>query len=547
MPLRNTTVFKLSPHGLSDTLDGTNVFRGAMQMLQNLIPDPSTSNLWQCRPASISKTTFGGFTTPGFISVLEVFGDFAIGMVASGRNAGHDEPFFYNLKTAAFVAVSGVTGANTPISPTTTGDWTPPCMALVGTKVILTHPGYNGAGGVYFGVMDISNPAAPAWSGNNLTGAVTFTTPPSWVAQFNQRAYFLVNPTTGQPSAVFSDSLNPTVVTNANQVLTFGDNETLTVAAGLALFNQLGGIIQSLMVFKSTANIFQVTGDPTTTNLTINSLNVATGTKAPNSVTNTPKGLMFVAPDGLRLIDFNARVSDPIGVDGSGVNVPFIYAVAPSRIQASCNTNVMRISVQNGLATGSPNQEYWWDVSRSKWSGPHTFPASMIAFWNNTFIMTPIGVNGSLWQSDVVQSSTSTFVENGVQMTWQWQSSLLPEFDDDMAENCTVETTLKMALSSTVSNIQVFAQNQNGTILDSVAIAPPGAPTIWGAFTWGAALWQGTPSALYPQQLAWHNPIVFQRLSIQAQGNSASGIKIGDMHVRYQKLGYLGASPTVAA
>jgi hypothetical protein len=548
MALINSTPIRFSPVGVSDALDGTNVFPGAMLSLQNLIPDPSTKNLWQCRPASLLTTSFGGFSSPGFVSALEIIGDFAVGMIATTRNAGKDEPFFYNLHTGAFVTVSGVTNANTPLSPSTTGAWTPPSMALIGTKVVVTHPGFTGAGNVYIGVMDISNPSAPSWSGTNLTGAITFTTPPSWVAQFNQRAYYIINPPTGQPSVVFSDSLNPTNVTNANQALTFGDSQHLTCAAGLALFNQLGGIVQSLMVFKQATNIFQITGDPTTSNLTVNSLNVATGTLAPLSVTNTSKGLMFVAPDGLRSIDFYARVSDPIGVDGSGVNVPFIFAVVPSRIQASCNTNVMRISVQNGAAVGSPTQDFWLDMSRQKWSGPHTFPASMIANWNNTFIIAPTGVTGSLWQSDVVQSSTSTFVENGTQLTWQWRTSMLPDDPSgDMSENCMIETTVKMALSSSVPVITAFAQNQNDTILDTVTVTSSGGPTIWGAFTWGAALWQGQLQSLFPRQLQWTQPLVFQRLSIQLQGMSATGIKIGDMHARYQKLGYLGAYPTVAA
>src|ERR1700748_2234586 len=132
MSLRNATPVRFSPSGLSDTLDGSNVFAGACASLANLIPDPSTKNLWQCRPASIQTTAFAGFTTPGFISAQMVVGTKIFGMIASGRTLGHDEPFAYDLVTGTFSTVSGITFANTPISPATTGDWTPPTMDLIG-------------------------------------------------------------------------------------------------------------------------------------------------------------------------------------------------------------------------------------------------------------------------------------------------------------------------------------------------------------------------------------------------------------------------------
>lgn len=554
MALRKATPITWSPHGLSDALDTTNLEPGMMLQLSNLIPDPSTTNLWQCRPASlqlVDMNAAGGQPwtgTNGFISVLEVFGNVAFGMVGTSQFPGRDAPFAFNLNTNTFIAITGVTSLNTPNSPATTGAWNPPSMSLIGTKIIVTHPGFSGATNGYIGVIDITTFSSPAWSSGNISGVVTFTTPPSWVAQFNGRAFYIVNIPNGQPAVIFSDSLSPLTTSGATlPVLTFGDNIQLTVEIGLPLMNQLGGIIQSLMVFKSVSNIYQITGDVTTNNLTINSLNVATGTLAANSVSSTPKGIMFLAPDGLRLIDFYARVGDPIGIDGHGVNVPFIFAVTPSRINTACNFNVFRIFVQNGAVAGSPNQEFWYDISREKWSGPHTFPASMIAPFGNTFIIAPVSAQHSIWQSDVVQSSTSTFVENGSQLTWQWQTSLLPD-TGQMAEFCVIEAWLKMALAGSVGAINVFAENQNGTVLDSVTITPAGLGTsIWGAFNWGSANWGASVSALFPYQLQWHKPLVFQRLSILATGASVQGIKIGDLGMRYQQLGYLGAAPLVAA
>lgn len=519
--------------GASDTLDSGDTFSGAMGSLQNLIPDPTTKGLWQCRPAAINVTSYVGYTTPAFISTLHIVGNLAYGLIASGRNAGHDEPFCFNLATSTFVTVSGITNGNTPTSPATSGAWTPPSADLVGALLVVTHPGFTGAGGVYFGWFDVSNPAAPVWHGGNTTGAVTFTTVPSAVRQFNGRAYFIQN-TVAQPAAVFTDSLSLNV-TNANQVLTFGDNVALTALGALPLQNQLGGIIQGLMVFKGVQNVYQITGDPVTSNLTVNSLNTATGTLAPNTVCQTPKGVAFVSPDGVRMIDQYARISDPIGIDGQGVTVPFIYSNTPSRMVAACNGTVLRITTQNAQVAGTPYQEWWYDLSRQRWHGPHTFPASNIAAWNATFIMSAVGVNAQLFRSDAVQSNTSTYVENGVQLNWNAQTAVLPDMDQ-MTFNCMTETTWDFALSAAAPALTVQAMSDLSDVADSVSVAPAGGGTIWGAFQWGGAPWSGANNNLAARNLYWHEPLVFDRIILNALGQSGSGLKVGTLRLRYQVL-----------
>ncbi len=515
-----------------------------MAALQNLIPDPTTRDLWQCRPAALllSDLAANGFAGATFIPCTIIIGTRMYGMVSTTRNPGQDEPFCYNINTNTFTAISGVTPVNTPVSPATTGPWNPPIMALVGTKIIVAHPGFTGAGNAFFGVIETANPSALTWTAQNLVntgGGSTLPSPPQWVANFNGRCYFLCNPPGNQPAAIFSDVLNATTFTftTYTNVVTFGDNVPLTCAAGLALFNQLGGIVQSLMVFKGVANIFQVTGDPITGNLFVNSLNVATGTLSPNSIATTTKGLAFIAPDGLRLIDFQARVGDPIGKAGDGITDPFFFSLNPSRANASFNGGVYRAQIQNGAALGSPQQEWWYDFVREVWSGPHTTAVSMIEPYLNTFLITSQTQGAKLFQSDQVQSNTSTFVEYGQQLTYVFQTSFLPN-TDQMAEVCIIEATLMAALVSS-NNIVCAALDQNGVVLDIVTIFATGAATIWGQFSWGQAPWQGGANALAPRQLLWHQPLVFQRLTLAFAGMSAFGIKLGRLNLRYQMLGYL--------
>lgn len=532
-----------------------------MSSLVNLIPDPTTPNLWQCRPAATKRVDFTrtggqfnasqfstafatGFLQPiGLISTYIIVGDFAFGLIATARNAGKDEPFCINLLTNQAVTVSGITNANTPLSPAATGAWTPPTMAAIGPKLMVTHPGFNTAGGIFVGQFDISNPAAPAWSAGNMGGLVTFTVAPSAVAQFNNRAWYVHN-VAAQPALIFSDPLAPLNATNANQVLTFGDNVPLTALGGLPLNNQLGGVIQSLIVFKGVKNVYQITGDAATNNLAQNALNIATGTLAPNALCTTPKGLAFIAPDGLRVIDFNARVSDPIGISGSGVNAPFIFTFIPSRMAAGCNGSIYRVSLQNGAIAGQPAQEYWYDFTRQIWHGPHSFPAALYQPYQGTFLVAGYGVSGALWQTDVQQSLTSGFVENGVQLTYTWATPKLPDLDD-MVNHAMTESTLDLGLASGVPPVVVIAQDGTGAVLDTVSVSAPTTGTIWGAFTWGQALWGGASAALAAKQLPWHFPLVFEKLQIQVNGQSAQNVRIGTLHLRYQKLRY--QTSTVAA
>lgn len=605
MGLRNSKPITFRPKGLSDAVDGSNAFAGAMQSLANLIPANDTANCWVPRPAAIKVSSFAGFTTPGFVSAALVVGNIEYGMVASGANAGKDQPYAYNLATGAFETITGVTAANVPTSPATSGAWTPPIMALIGTRIIVTHPGFPG-GAVKFGWFDVSNfsttvsvtiasgspnftsatnmlqaglqpgqmitnggtliglsvasIAADGLSGvasGNFTSTGTFTfgfiggtpTSPLWaagdtninnlpavpvsVAQFNGRAYYAVG-----NGVVFSDSLEPCNVTNASQAIVFGNGLPVTALGALPLSSPItGGIVQAIIAFQGISAMQQITGDPATSNLTVNLLNVATGTLAPLSIISTNFGLAFISPDGMRIIEFNGQVSDPIGNHGSGVTVPFIYAVQPSRICAAATADVIRISVQNGFLSTQPNQEYWFDIALKVWSGPHSFPASLIQPWQNTFVEHPIGLPGTIWRSDAIPSSTTTYTENAVALSFSYQTVLMPD-NQDMAENGMVETAIMAALPSGY-NLTISATNETGAVLDVASVIITGAVSIWGVFVWGAAAWTGNLTSIRQYRVPWHQPLVFKQAYLSLAGASSAGVKLGNNYFRIEQLGYL--------
>jgi hypothetical protein len=565
--IRNGEPLAWRARGLSDTLDGSTSFNGAMALLSNLIPDTTTASMWECRPAAVSKTVFSGVigggpqTYVGPISAMKVIGNVAYGLIKASDN--NDHPFAYNLATNALLPVTNAVGGTYPVSPATTGPWTPPIMDLIGSKLVVTHPGFlTLLPAAAFGWFDISVPTAPVWNTGNLSVTTPPTTnfftavPPSAVAQFYNRAYYIYN-LPAQPALVFSDILNPlNMGGSSTQVLTLGDAAPLSALGQLRFYNQLGGIIQGLVVFKGAANTYQITGDLGLNNLAINSMNLATGTLSPLSVVSTPRGLGFVSPDGFRIIDFQSNISDPIGLDGQGVVAPFVFSAQPSRICAACNGNLVRISTQNpnltlmtpNSSTGaSPIVEYWYDLGRQIWHGPHTFPANVIQPWMGTFVLaaatygttTSIALNTTLWQSDPTQqASGSTFVENSVQMTYTYQTVFLPD-TDQMSNVSVAQSLLDIQITAGAPPVQVACNDQNNLSIDAVSIQVLGGSTIWGAFQWGNAQWGAPSTAFASRILPWHLPLVFARAQFKATGSSDGGVRLGAWHLRYKVLRYL--------
>lgn len=666
-----------------------------MQQLQNLVPSASTAQVFVPRPAAVELTDFTGFNTPAGITALLVIGTRAYGMISTSAVSGKDQPFCYDIVNNVFVTISGQTAANLPATQPTTGDWQPPHMEMIANRIIVTHPGFSGGAGPFFGWIDqtafnlttlkgnttIGSPvihsitgdgsstpildgvqpgqvlamtgfvagtkvlsvtngtadisttgtthsnttidsipasavslmevgmyvsgsgivagtyitafpgggvsvtlsqattssasgvalqiigggtitvdhnasaantlqamtltggtfAAPVWSAGN-TNVNPLTAVPNWVSQFNGRAWFAVG-----NAEVFSDSLLPLNVSLDTQVLTLGDSTSVTASAGLPLNNvTTGGIIQALIAFKGDAIMYQITGDQATNNLVVNALNVSVGTLAPNTICPTPLGLAFVAPDGLRIIDFGAHVSDPLGANGAGVCVPFINALTPTRMCAAFNQNVLRISVQNSQAPNQPVLEYWLDFSLKIWTGPHTFPAQQIqpyqappgASAGHGFISAGYGIDAKLWESGVNPLSSDIYIENGVQLTWYYQTVLEPD-NDLMSENRMGQSAIAMALPGGQS-VSFSSVNEIGTVLNQVVLSAVGSsPSTWGSFVWGGAPWGQATGYFRQYNIPWTAPIIFKQMSILAVGSSQAGMAVGNLYLKYQPLGYL--------
>jgi hypothetical protein len=335
--------------------------------------------------------------------------------------------------------------------------------------------------------------ASPLWAAGN-----TSINPLPGIANavqiFNGRAWYAID------NAVnFSDAGDPLVKSNASQVITLQNGLMITAEATIPFNNAtvIGGIVNALLLVQGNAGIWQVTGDQATTNLALNFLSPL-GTLAPATLTSCPLGLFFIAPDGVRIIQLDGTISDPIGTNGDGVAQPFVNASFPSRMCAAFNEDVLRISVSGDMTTGgsavpeTQSVEYWFHMKLKAWSGPHSFPAKVItatnrAQINHGFLMFPLsgaptaaggGVTQPLpevWFSNTRPVIDSNYIENGQQMTWTYATSLLPD-TAQMAQNMFVETTVMLGLS------------------------PPGSyevqeDSLWDTMVWDVNMWDGPAMA----------------------------------------------------
>lgn len=493
----------------------------------------STSGDWQPPTIDVFSNACVVFTHPGFSGAIK-FGwldisSFSIttltGTTAIGSptiTAVSADPYLAGVEPGQLITGAGIPAGAYVLSTTA-------------TTITISANATAAAAGVALTITG-GTPAAPLWGAGNTNGHGLASVPAA-VSQFNGRAYYAVG-----NALIFSDALRPRQVTNASQGLILGDSEAVTALSATPFQAPLtGGVVTALLAFKGVASVWQVTGDQATSNLALNQINGSVGTLAPNTLASTPRGVAYVAPDGVRFIDLTGQCTDPLGEQGDGVRLPFWQSPAPSRMSAAFAHNVLRISLQDGSKANAPWVEYWYDFGRDAWTGPHTFASIfMVAFPNSPqtdWIAAPHDAPTKLFGLSAIPLPTSTYVENGAQMNWLFQPTLLP--DNAAGEmNQIVQTTVALVLT-TVQQVTVVAINESGTELDRAVIkglSPVGG--VWGSMIWGTGKW-GPGGALRQYRIPWTQPLVFKQMSLQIAGASGPTTAIGNVYTALQVLGYM--------
>lgn len=529
MALRREMPFRFNPRGVVDATDGGAVPPGGLLALTNLIFDPANYFTFMCRPAALRTTSFGSFSSPGVVSIAYVVGDICYGLIASSLNSGKDQPFAYNLLTNAFVTVTGtISGATTPTTQSSSGNWEAPTAALVGVNLVITHPGFS-SGSNKFGWFDTTDPTTPVWHAGNTTVNLLPSVPTN-VAQYNGRAVFSIG-----NAMYFTDSLT-LAMTNATYIITIADSKPITALATMSITTGVQGPLQTLVAFKE-KSISLTTGDFTDNNIAENTIPIPSGTKAKRSVAAAPDGMKYVDDDGVRLLTQSGTIDGP----DPDLQRPFMFAANISRVSGCYNNGVYRLCTQNNDANGSPYQEYWYDYRRKGWTGPHSFRQDLAVAYLKTTIMFNSSVTPGLWTADVVQSGTSTFTENGSALSFLWMTAPLQD-DGNLYEGAATLSVIDLQLPNDGSSYTFSGIDVNHGVLATGVITASLAGSIWGTFTWGLGLWNYTNYGLDRYNIPWNNPLVFSRLIVKGVGVSSLAFRIGKLTVGNQPTKYVRTS-----
>ena len=538
MPIPESATLRFTPKGLADAYDSSDTFPGACRKLQNLVFDPSNPELVVARPGvDGALTSFAGFTSPGFISVQTTVGTRTYGMVATGLTAGKDQPFCYDSSISGFVAISGVTAGNSegrPTSPPTTGAWTPPTLAIVGTYLVITHPGYTGSGSSFFGLLNLSTMTYTTvnLATNGLPGV------PTAVANFGNRAYFAVG-----NKAYYSDVLDPTKASTAGMSLTLGDTAAINALSGLPVQTTSGGVTSALIAFKTT-QIWQITGDAAITNsLSLNYLSLNIGSACPRSIAPSPLGTFFAGPDAAYVVNPFGAVMPVTGeMQGPGatphLRQPFGFVTIPSRVAGAFAGNIYRVCMPTIIDGQSGIYDYWFDTRKLRWNGPHTFNYDCASSAGNYFILSAQAAGAKLFASDPFANNSSVYTDNGSTYICDMVSADLPKHDE-MAMKQVVESTIELSSTGVPVNYGITAFDDKGNFITATNITTAQLGSVWGSNVWGdGSKWQSRINQPYTYKINWPIPLVFNKIALEVSCPAAAGVSIGTLFARAQKTGY---------
>lgn len=530
-PVRFTSI------GLVDAYDATDKFPGACRSLTNLIFDQSNPEIMVSRPGVGSGITdFTGFNTPGIVSVQITIGNVTYGMISTARNANKDEPFAYNNSTGSFITVSGVLNANCPTTQAGSGPWTPPTMANIGVYIIVTHPGFPGAG-TMFGYFDITTPSAPAWTAGD-TGTNGLPSVPVAVQNFNNRAYFACGNTTP-----YTDVLSLTR-TSSSQALTIGDQAAITAMSGLPIQTTSSGVVQALLIWKA-FQTWQVTGDAASSSLAQNYISLTIGTSAPRSVAQSPLGTYFASFSGPCIVDLygilRPVIYRPDNLDPD-IKAPWLNATTPSRMAAGYTANIYRICMETTLQGATSTNDYWFDEHRRRWTGPHDFPYDCVSQYSNYNILCSNANPGKLFKSEIYPNIGSTYLDNGSSMMSTIQTSTFPK-TGHMVMKQVVESTIELASAGSPSSYQITALDDQDNTLNTCQITVLPSGTLWGTGVWGGFTWASAINRPATYSVPWTLPLVFKKMALYITIMGATTIAIGTFYARYQEAGYTNRLP----
>jgi len=222
---------------------------------------------------------------------------------------------------------------------------------------------------------------------------------------------------------------------------------------------------------------------------------------------------------------------------------PFFNCTQPTRACAAYSADTYRISLDTVTTTDVLGRfEYWFPIKVGKWSGPHTFPADVIAPLGNSFVLSVNSIGAQLFQSNAYTTASDSFTENGTALAVNMTSSLIDP-NPPMAEKASIEMTVAAVFGSQPYTVQIL--DSQGNLLNQTQLTPISTPNVWGGsgVVWGnpGLVWASAPYNSSVSPLSFSAPLVFKTCQIVLSGSSGYYFRLGRFDFRYEALQYTGA------
>jgi len=269
------------------------------------------------------------------------------------------------------------------------------------------------------------------------------------------------------------------------------------------------------------------------------------GTPSPRSVQQSPLGIYFASNGGPYIIDQFGILrphTNSIQQNEPDIQAPWENATTPSRIAAGYSGTIYRICMDTIVLGVAVTNDYWFDEHRRRWTGPHSFPYDCTSQFGKGLILSSSKVPGTLFFSELIPSTSSTYLDNGVQIMSSIKSSTFPK-TGEMAAKQVVESTIELASNGSTASFAITGIDDQGNTLNScdVPILPSGG--LWGSVIWGAFKWASSINIPTTYTVPWTAPLVFKKMAIQITSTATTALAFGTFYARYQELGYTNTLP----
>jgi len=300
-------------------------------------------------------------------------------------------------------------------------------------------------------------------------------------------------------------------------------------------------LVAALIIWKD-SQVWQVTGDPTTLNTTLNYMSLNVGTSSPRSVSMSPQGLYFAGVAGpyfidplgtLRALTHSFQETDP------DIQTPFVNCTERSRVASAYAGSIYRICIPTVINGQTVTNDYWFDEHRRRWTGPHSFTYDCASGIANYFVITGAANTAKLIKSQSQQDTNTVFTDLGTTLLGSVLSATFPKVAR-MTEKQVCESTQELSASGGNASYNITAQDEQGNTLGSVSITIVSSGKLWGANIWGdGSVWTNSRNIPHVYTLPWQAPLVFKKMALLITAVASANLQIGTHFSRYQDTGYM--------